>query len=132
MTCIGRTCQQSICSAISLPNSSACVRLFSSLIAPRISIRTEAGARQDSYEWPVNTAVYENQGMSKASSHLPAGFHTLSVHLTVNGAEQYIDFLKRAFNAVELTRSSSPDGRLLNASVRIADSITMLNDLFPE
>jgi len=70
--------------------------------------------------------------MSKASSHLPAGFHALTVHLTVNGAAQYIDFLTRAFDAVELTRSSSPDGRLLNASVRIADSIMMLNDLFPE
>jgi PhnB protein len=70
--------------------------------------------------------------MSKASSHLPAGFHTVTVHLTVNGAAAYIDFLKKAFDAVELTRSTSPDGRLLNASVRLGDSVMMLNDLFPE
>src|SRR5262249_56504046 len=70
--------------------------------------------------------------MPKASSHLPEGFSTLSIHLTVNGAAKYIEFLKQAFDAVELTRSASPDGRLLNASVRIRDSIMMLNDVFPE
>src|SRR5215475_5600634 len=70
--------------------------------------------------------------MPKASSHLPAGFSTLSIHLTLNGAAKYIEFLKQAFDAVELTRSASPDGRLLNASVRIGDSVMMLNDVFPE
>jgi uncharacterized glyoxalase superfamily protein PhnB len=50
----------------------------------------------------------------------------------VNGAADYIEFLKRAFDAVELTRSPSRDGRLLNASVRIGDSVMMLNDVFPE
>ena len=70
--------------------------------------------------------------MSRASSYLPSGFHTLTVHLTVKGAAEYIEFLKRAFDGVELTRSALPDGRLLNASVRIADSVMMLNDVFPE
>jgi uncharacterized glyoxalase superfamily protein PhnB len=70
--------------------------------------------------------------MAQASSHLPAGFHTLNVHLTVNGAAEYIQFLKRAFDAIELTRSAAPDGRLLNASVRVEDSVILLNDVFPE
>ena len=70
--------------------------------------------------------------MSKALSYLPAGFHTVTVHLTVNGAAEYIEFLKRAFDAVEITRSQAADGRLLNACVRIADSVVMLNDVFPE
>src|SRR5262245_15030414 len=70
--------------------------------------------------------------MSKASSYLPEGFHSLTVHLTVKGAAEYIEFLTRAFDAVELGRSPSPDGRLLNASVRVGDSVIMLNDLFPE
>src|SRR5262245_15512114 len=70
--------------------------------------------------------------MSGSSSYLPAGFHTLTVHLTVDGAAQYVEFFKQAFDAVELTRSSSQDGRLLNASVRVAHSVMMLNDVFPE
>src|SRR6516225_7670820 len=70
--------------------------------------------------------------MAKASRYQPSGFHTLSAHLTVDGAAQYIEFLKRAFDAVELTRSSGAGGRLLNASARIGDSVIMLNDVFPE
>jgi uncharacterized glyoxalase superfamily protein PhnB len=70
--------------------------------------------------------------VSKASSYLPAGLNTLTVHLTVDGASQYIEFLKRAFDAVEITRSPSQDGRLLNASVRVGNSVMMLNDVFPE
>ena len=70
--------------------------------------------------------------MPKASSYVPAGFSTLNIHLTVNGAAKYIEFLKQAFDAVELARSESPDGRLLNASVSIGNSVMMLNDVFPE
>ena len=78
-----------------------------------------------------NTVLYDIP-MSKASSYLPSGFHSLTVHLTVKGAAGYIEFLKRRFDAIELTRSASPDGRLLNASVRVGDSVIMLNDVFPE
>src|SRR5262249_15682978 len=67
-----------------------------------------------------------------ASGYVPPGFDTLTVHLTVSGAVEYIEFLKMAFDAVELARSPSPDGRLLSASVRIADSVMMRNDVFPE
>ena len=44
-----------------------------------------------------------NQAMSKASSHLPAGFHTLTVHLTANGASQYIGKSYGSGQAVRLT-----------------------------
>lgn len=70
--------------------------------------------------------------MSKALSYLPADIHTVTVTLTVNGAAECIEFLKRAFDAVEVTRSQARDGRLLNACVRIADSAIMLNNVFPE
>ena len=70
--------------------------------------------------------------MARSSNYVPAGLHSLTIHLTVDGAAQYIEFLKRAFDAVELTRSASPDGRLLNASVSVENSVMMLNDVFPE
>jgi len=70
--------------------------------------------------------------MSKASNYVPEGFHPLTVHLTVDRAAEYIEFLKRSFGAVELTRSTSQDGRLLNACVRVANAVMMLNDIFPE
>jgi len=45
---------------------------------------------------------------------------------------EYIEFLKRAFNAEEVNRSLGPGGRLLHATVRIGDSLLILNDEFPE
>jgi PhnB protein len=70
--------------------------------------------------------------MAKAAQPVPPGFHTLTMHLTVRGCGEYIDFLKRAFSAVEIRRSPGPGGKLMHASVQIGDSILMLNDDFPE
>lgn len=58
--------------------------------------------------------------------------HTITPHLTVDGASDYIDFLKRAFGAVELGRAPGPGGKIMHAALRIGDSALMLNDLFPE
>jgi PhnB protein len=70
--------------------------------------------------------------MTKAKNPIPEGFHTLTPHLTVNGAVKYIDFLKRAFGAVEVSKSPVPGGKLMHAHVRIGDSNLMFNDSFPE
>jgi uncharacterized glyoxalase superfamily protein PhnB len=59
---------------------------------------------------------------------IPAGFHTVTVHLSIEGAAAYIDFLKRAFGAVELSRSPGPGGKLMHAQVKVGDSILMLAD----
>jgi len=58
--------------------------------------------------------------------------HTLTPHLSVKGAADYIDFLKRAFGAVELHRNPGPGGKLMHAAVRIGDSVVMLNDHMSE
>ena len=70
--------------------------------------------------------------MPETKTYRPEGFSDVTLHLTVKGAADYIDFLKRAFNAEELDRSPMPDGRLMHATVRVGDSYIMLNDHFPE
>jgi PhnB protein len=70
--------------------------------------------------------------MPKARNPIPEGFRTLTPHITVNGADKYIDFLKRAFSAVEVSRSPGPGGKLMHAHVRIGNADLMLNDDFPE
>jgi uncharacterized glyoxalase superfamily protein PhnB len=70
--------------------------------------------------------------MSKPANPVPPGFHTVTPHLAVNGAAAYIDFLKRAFGAVEVARAPGPGGKLIHAEVRIGDSKVMLNDDFSE
>jgi PhnB protein len=67
-----------------------------------------------------------------SQDYRPAGFTDLTLHLSVKGASDYIEFLKKAFNAEEVDRSPMPDGRLMHATVRIGDACLMLNDLFPE
>ena len=65
-----------------------------------------------------------------ATHPIPPGFHSITVHLTVNDAAGYIDFLKRAFNATEVSRSPAPGGKLMHATVKIGDSMLMFNDDF--
>jgi uncharacterized glyoxalase superfamily protein PhnB len=68
--------------------------------------------------------------MPKPANPIPPGFHSLTAHLSVNGAAAYIDFLQRAFNAIEIDRSPGPGGKLMHAEVRIGDSLLMFADDF--
>jgi PhnB protein len=68
--------------------------------------------------------------MAKATSPIPPGFHSLTTHLCVPGAAKYIDFLKSAFGAEEISRSPAPGGKLMHAQVRMGDSILMFADDF--
>ena len=70
--------------------------------------------------------------MSTSVNPIPPGFHSLTLHLTVEGAAAYIDFLKNAFGAVEISRSPGPGGKLMHATVQVGDSMLMLNDDFSQ
>jgi len=63
---------------------------------------------------------------------IPEGFHTLTPHITVRDAAGAIEFYKKALNAQALHVSQMPNGKVLHASLKIGDSILMLNDEFPE
>jgi PhnB protein len=63
---------------------------------------------------------------------IPNGMHAITPHLVCAGAADAIEFYKNAFDAVELCRVPTPDGKLMHAAVRIRDSIVMLVDEFPE
>ena len=64
---------------------------------------------------------------------IPRGFHTVTPYLVVRDAAAAIDFYARAFDAIELYRSTCPSSdRIMNAKIGIGDSILMLHDEFPE
>ena len=63
---------------------------------------------------------------------IPEGMHTVTPHLICAGAADAIEFYKQAFGAVELSRMPGSDGKVMHASIRIGDSIIMLNDENPE
>jgi PhnB protein len=62
------------------------------------------------------------------SIYKPQGYSSVSPYLIVNGASSTIDFLVRAFDAVELRRFADATGKLMHAEVRIDDTIVMLAD----
>ena len=58
----------------------------------------------------------------------PKGYTSISPYIMVAGAQQLIDFLKRAFGATELRRYDMPDGTVMHAELRIDDTVVMLAD----
>jgi PhnB protein len=70
--------------------------------------------------------------MAKAVRPIPEGHHTVTPHLAVNDATAAIEFYKRAFGAQELSRMTSPDGKIGHAELKIGDSIIFLADEFPQ
>src|ERR1700744_2629480 len=76
--------------------------------------------------------VIEDPYMSKpATRPVPEGMHTLTPHLVCAGAADAIQFYIKAFNAVELNRLPGPGGKIMHASLRVGDSVLMLNDEMP-
>src|SRR6266850_3256141 len=63
---------------------------------------------------------------------IPEGMHTVTPHLICAGAAEAIEFYKNAFGAIEISRMPGPDGKVMHASIRIGDSVLMLNDEMPE
>ena len=59
-------------------------------------------------------------------NYKPEGFHSVTPYLVVQGADRLIDFLKQAFEAVEIYCSRNPDGRINHAQFQIGDSMIEL------
>lgn len=69
--------------------------------------------------------------MPTAVKPIPEGFHTVTPHLVIRGAAEAIEFYKKALGAQELSRMTSPDGKIGHAELKIGDSIIFLADEFP-
>jgi len=63
---------------------------------------------------------FSNRGKAE---HLTADTPSLVPGFTVPDAAGYVEFLKRAFGAVELFAHKAPDGTLIHGRIRIGDSV---------
>jgi len=59
-------------------------------------------------------------------SHIPDGYATVTPYLVVPDVLLQLDFLQRAFGAVETLRLPGPDGRITHAEARIGNSTVMM------
>ena len=63
-----------------------------------------------------------------AVAPIPAGYHSVTPYLIIDGAAKAIDFYKHAFEAEELLRMPGPDGKVAHAEIKIGDSPVMMAD----
>lgn len=63
---------------------------------------------------------------------IPDGYTSVTPYLTVKDAAKAIEFYKKAFNAEEVMRFNTPDGKIAHAEVRIGGAVIMLHDETPE
>jgi PhnB protein len=62
---------------------------------------------------------------------IPAGYHSVTPYLSIQGAAAAIEFYKKALGAKEIMRMPGPDGRIGHAEIRVGDSRVMLADEHP-
>jgi PhnB protein len=62
---------------------------------------------------------------------IPAGYQSVTPAIIVRGADDAIDFYKRAFGAEEIHIMRGPDGGVAHAEIRIGDSMIMLGEENP-
>jgi uncharacterized glyoxalase superfamily protein PhnB len=76
--------------------------------------------------------VLESEPLMPVAQPVPEGFHTVTPCIVVGQADQAIAFYKSAFGAEELFRTTcGTSGDIINAKLRIGDSMVMLSDEFP-
>jgi uncharacterized glyoxalase superfamily protein PhnB len=63
---------------------------------------------------------------------VPAGYHTITPHITVREADKALEFYKNAFGAVVQHVARMPNGKVMHAELQIGDSKLMLNEEAPE
>ena len=63
---------------------------------------------------------------------VPAGFHSVTPYLIIDGAARALDFYKRVFGATEKMRMPGPDGKIGHAEISVGGSTVMLADEHPE
>lgn len=66
------------------------------------------------------------------SHAVPAGKEGFIPHICCTPCSDALEFYKKAFGAVEISRMPGPGGKLMHAEMKIGDKVLFLADDFPE
>ena len=67
-----------------------------------------------------------------ATKSIPEGYHSITPSFCVEGAQEFIDFIKLVFNAQDRFRMDGPGGKIMHAELSIGDSALMVGDAQPQ
>jgi PhnB protein len=65
-------------------------------------------------------------------SPIPAGYHTVTPYLVVEGADRALGWYRQAFGAREIMRLDAPGGRIGHAEFEVEGSRLMITDASPD
>jgi PhnB protein len=66
--------------------------------------------------------------MNANADYKPPGYSTVSPYLMTQDAQKVINLLKKVFDAAELRRFDTPEGKIMHGEVKIGDSVIMFAD----
>jgi uncharacterized glyoxalase superfamily protein PhnB len=78
-------------------------------------------------DWYIATHKQDLEG-HRGAGFVPEGLRNVNIYLHPRGTQQFIDFMKQAFDAEEVVRAQSPDGTIVHAKIRIGDSIVEMGE----
>jgi PhnB protein len=58
----------------------------------------------------------------------PDNYHSITPYLVVQDASALMDFLQKAFNAIDREVHKDPQGRIMHAEMQIGDSVIMMGE----
>lgn len=70
--------------------------------------------------------------MAGQTSHVPAGFHTVTPSIIVKDADAALALYKKAFGAEEVMVLRAPNGAVMHSEFRIGDSLIMMGGEWPD
>jgi PhnB protein len=82
--------------------------------------------------WYVATHKWDASPEEPAANFIPEGLRAVTPYLHPKGTGRMIEFLKQAFDAVEVQRHESPDATVMHAKIRIGDSILEMGEAHGE
>ena len=106
------------------------------VVASLVGVAEELrGLPREGFRAQLRSAFAERDTMSTPKmkvDRIPQNFPAVSARLVFDDASAAIEFYKQAFGAEEIMRLTERSGKIGHAEIRIADSVIMLSDEYPE
>jgi PhnB protein len=75
--------------------------------------------------------MLQSKPQTPAASYIPKGFRTITPYLMVHRSEEFVEFVKKAFDAKVLLRVNTPQGKMMHSQIQVGDSIIEASEFAP-